>query len=188
MTPAERIAQRDAALRSAHRTKTARAELRRAIAAGTRSVADVLRDPPDEALSMPVGRLLATQHRWGPGRVAEHLAPLHVNELRKVGDLTDRQRHAIADCLDLAPVEVRRRQDLERFAEQAHAAALHDDHRLPLPERVVNVDGDGRVWRVEWLDGERVRLVPEGPVGARGPVPLIRPASDVTSRRRWLPA
>lgn len=103
MTPAEKTAQRDAALERATRIRLARAALRQAIAAGTRSVGDVLRDPPEEALTMPIGELLAAQHQWGAKRAARLLAPLRIHELRKVADLTERQRRMIAECIDFPP-------------------------------------------------------------------------------------
>ena len=60
MTPAP---QRLRALERANAVRLARAELKRRIAEGEASAADVIMDPPDEALSWAIGELLMDRLR-----------------------------------------------------------------------------------------------------------------------------
>ena len=62
MTPAP---QRLRALERANAVRLARAELKRRIAEGEASAADIILDPPAEAFSWAIGELLMSQRRWG---------------------------------------------------------------------------------------------------------------------------
>ena len=85
------------ALDRANRVRLARAELKRNIADGTVTVADVLEDTPWEAASMTIGDLLMSQHRWGHQRCRRFLNAFPMNETKTVATLTDRQReHLVA--------------------------------------------------------------------------------------------
>src|ERR671937_2495993 len=84
--------QRLRALERANEVRLARAELKRRIAEGDVSVAEVLQDPPAEALSWAIGELLMSQRRWGTTRCRKFLAPYHISETKTLGALTDRQR------------------------------------------------------------------------------------------------
>src|SRR3954452_14273432 len=83
------------ALSQANRVRLARAELKRKIADGTRTVADVIDDCPWEADSMSVADLLASQHRWGRTRCRRFLNSIPLTENKTVGSLTERQRRAV---------------------------------------------------------------------------------------------
>lgn len=89
-------AQRMRALVRANEIRSARAQLRRDVRDGRRTVRDVLFDPPDEAHTMPVGELLLAQHRWGRTRVRRALAAVPVAENKPLKALTDRQRLVLA--------------------------------------------------------------------------------------------
>jgi len=83
------------ALRQANRVRLARAELKRQVAEGERSVADVVLECPWETESMPIGDLLMSQHRWGRTRCRRFLAAVSMVETKPLGSMTDRQRRAL---------------------------------------------------------------------------------------------
>jgi hypothetical protein len=84
------------ALAQANRVRLARAELKRQVADGELSVADVVLDCPWEAESMSISDLLMSQHRWGRTRCRRFLTAIPLPETKRVGSLTDRQRRAVA--------------------------------------------------------------------------------------------
>lgn len=88
------------ALAHANRVRLARAELKRQVSDGDRSVADVVREVPWEAESMAIADLLMSQHRWGRTRCRRFLASLSMLETKTVGSMTDRQRRALASALE----------------------------------------------------------------------------------------
>jgi len=84
------------ALAQANRVRLARAELKRQVAEGELSVADVVLECPWEAESMAISDLLMSQHRWGRTRCRRFLAAIPMSETKTVGSMTDRQRRALA--------------------------------------------------------------------------------------------
>ena len=84
------------ALDRANRVRLARAELKREIADGTRSVADVVTERPWESESMSITDLLMSQHRWGHTRCRRFLAQMPMSETKTIGSMTDRQRSQLA--------------------------------------------------------------------------------------------
>jgi hypothetical protein len=84
------------ALARANRVRLARAELKRQVAEGELSVADVVLECPWEAESMYIGDLLMSQHRWGRTRCRRFLAAISMSETKTVGSMTDRQRRCLA--------------------------------------------------------------------------------------------
>ncbi len=87
------------ALEYANRVRLARARLKRRIAAGELSAAEVIATCPWEAHSMAVSELLMSQKRWGRTRCRRVLVSLNVPENKPVGTLTERQRLALAGSL-----------------------------------------------------------------------------------------
>lgn len=87
------------ALQEANKVRLARAELKRRIAAGDLSVADVVVSRPEEVLSMPISDLLLSQRRWGLTRCRKFLAAMPMSENKTVGSMTERQRVALAAML-----------------------------------------------------------------------------------------
>lgn len=93
------------ALAMANDVRTRRAELKRQIAVGDKDVRELLADPPQFALKMPINQLLQAQHRYGPGRVRRLLTlpgiaglpDVVINEKTPIGRLTVRQRTLIAE-------------------------------------------------------------------------------------------
>lgn len=92
--------QRMRALERANEVRLARAELKRRIADGEVSVAQVLLEVPTHASSWAVGDLLMSQHRWGTSRCRKFLWKHHINETKHIGALTERQRRLLASQLD----------------------------------------------------------------------------------------
>lgn len=88
------------ALERANRVRLARADLKRRIADGEISAAEVLLSAPWEASSMAIGDVLMSQRRWGSTRCRKFLAMFRISETKSVGSLTERQRLALAAQLD----------------------------------------------------------------------------------------
>jgi hypothetical protein len=88
------------ALQRANRVRLARAELKRRIADGETTAAEVILTAPWEASSMAIGDVLMSQRRWGGTRCRKFLAMFRISETKTIGSLTERQRHALAAQLD----------------------------------------------------------------------------------------
>lgn len=88
--------QRLRALERANEIRLARAELKRRIAHGDTSAAEVILEPPREAMSWSVGDLLMSQRRWGSTKCRKFLARNQINEIKPLGALTERQRRLLA--------------------------------------------------------------------------------------------
>jgi len=92
------------ALAQANRVRLARAELKRQVAEGETTVAEIVLECPWEAESMTISDLLMSQHRWGRTRCRRFLASIPMMETKTVGSMTDRQRNALAGMLTGDPV------------------------------------------------------------------------------------
>ena len=88
--------QRLRALERANAVRLGRAELKRRIAVGEVSVAEVILAPPLPAQSWAVSELLMSQRRWGSTRCRKFLQRNHINEIKPLGQLTERQRRMLA--------------------------------------------------------------------------------------------
>ena len=96
--------QRLRALGRANEVRLARAELKRRIADGEISAAEVILSSPWEASSWTVGDLLMSQRRWGTARCRRFLSRAQIGEMKQIGTLTERQRRVLAAELDPAAV------------------------------------------------------------------------------------
>ena len=99
-TATARAPQHMRALARANRVRLARAELKRQVAEGELTVAQVVLECPWEAESMAIADLLMSQHRWGRTRCRRFLAALPMSETKTIGTMTDRQRQAVARMLE----------------------------------------------------------------------------------------
>jgi len=95
--------QRLRALERANDIRLARARLKRQIAKGEISVAQVILNAPEEAESWSVSELLMAQRRWGNERCRKFLKRNGIYELKPVGTLTRRQRDVLAAQLETSP-------------------------------------------------------------------------------------
>ena len=84
------------ALAQANRVRLARAELKRLVAEGEATVADVVLECPWEAESMTIADLLMSQHRWGRSRCRRFLLAIPMTETKTIGSMTMRQRKELA--------------------------------------------------------------------------------------------
>jgi hypothetical protein len=91
--------QRLRALERANAIRLARAELKRRIADGEISAAEVILACPPETCSWSLGDLLMSQRRWGSTRCRKFLGHNHIIETKPVGALTERQRRVLATQL-----------------------------------------------------------------------------------------
>ena len=87
------------ALERANEVRLARAAMKRQVAAGERSAAEVIMASPWEAESMSVSELLMSQRRWGRTRCRRVLLSLGLPENKQIGTMTERQRIALAAIL-----------------------------------------------------------------------------------------
>ena len=88
------------ALQRANQVRLARADLKRRVAHGDLTVADVVMTSPWEAESMTIADLLMSQRRWGVTRCRKLLQCVPMSETKTVGSMTDRQRQALAGLLE----------------------------------------------------------------------------------------
>src|SRR4051794_20251066 len=84
------------ALAQANRVRLARAELKRQVADGEATVAEVVLACPWEAESMTIADLLMSQHRWGHSRCRRFLMSIPMTETKTIGSMTVRQRRELA--------------------------------------------------------------------------------------------
>ena len=98
--------QRLRALEHANAIRLARAELKRRIAEGEVSAAEVILQCPEAARKWTVSELLLSQRRWGSTRCRKFLERNGVSEIKLIGSLTDRQRRLLAEQLSGCPMAV----------------------------------------------------------------------------------
>jgi len=89
-------AQHMRALARANRVRLARAELKRQVAEGELTAAEVVLACPWEAESMSIADLLMSQHRWGRTRCHRFLGTMRMAETKTIGSMTERQRNELA--------------------------------------------------------------------------------------------
>jgi len=94
--------QRLKALERANEIRLARADLKRRIARGTVSAAEIILKPPYEAGSWAIGELLISQRRWGATRCRKFLIRNQISETKPLISLTERQRRLLARQLGSA--------------------------------------------------------------------------------------
>ncbi len=95
--------QRLRALERANAIRLARAELKRRIADGDVSAAEIILHCPDAARKWTVSELLMAQRRWGSTRCRKFLERNGVSEIKAIGTLTERQRQLLARQLPSVP-------------------------------------------------------------------------------------
>jgi hypothetical protein len=90
------------ALGRANEVRLARAELKRRVARGEVTAAEVVLTCPWEAEGMAVADLLTSQRQWGRNRCRKFLATVPLPETKTIGSMTERQRRAAAGMLMIA--------------------------------------------------------------------------------------
>jgi hypothetical protein len=89
------------ALERANEVRLARADLKRRVADGELSAADVILSAPWEVESMAVADLLMSQRRWGHTRCRKFLAGIPMSETKTIGSMTERQRRTLSSMLSM---------------------------------------------------------------------------------------
>jgi hypothetical protein len=97
--PARSPEQRLDALAKANQVRSARAQLKRDLAAGSLALARVLADPPPCAHTARVRDLLVAGPGIGPARAGRALSHCRIAEAKTVAGLSGRQRAALIDHL-----------------------------------------------------------------------------------------
>jgi hypothetical protein len=92
--------QRLQALARANRIRQVRADLKRGIADGHVSAAEVILRPKWEVESMPLAQVLTSQRHWGDARCRRFLIPMRLSDSKTIGSMTERQRLAVAAGLN----------------------------------------------------------------------------------------
>jgi hypothetical protein len=91
--------QRLRALEHANAVRLARAELKRRLAKGDVSAAEVILTCPESVRRWTISELLTAQRRWGTKRCRKFLERNGISEIKLLGSLTDRQRRMLAGQL-----------------------------------------------------------------------------------------
>jgi hypothetical protein len=86
-------------LARANEVRVERADLKRALAAGSVAFADVLANPPACARTAKVGDLLLCVPGIGPAKRDRALAHCRIANTKTIGSLSDRQRAALTERL-----------------------------------------------------------------------------------------
>lgn len=108
------------AVERANRVRRARALVKRRIASGQLTAAEVVLSHRWELESMPVAEVLLSQRQWGRKRCDEFLLAVTISDNKRIGSMTARQRVAVAAMLtaktraNLAGSELRAGPDPER--------------------------------------------------------------------------
>ena len=97
--PARSPEQRLRALANANKVRSARARLKRDLAAGQVELARILADPPPYAQSARVRDLLVCVPGIGPARASRALSHCRIAEAKTIAGLSDRQRAELIDLL-----------------------------------------------------------------------------------------
>lgn len=94
----DQLMQRLDALERSKRIRADSAQVRREIMAGLLTIEQALDDPRAGVLT--VQRLLSARPAWGPRKTQILLDGMNISPVRRVRDLTDRQRWQIAGTLE----------------------------------------------------------------------------------------
>jgi len=99
VVPACSAQRRLVSLARANEVRVERAHLKRALAAGSVTFAEVLANPPACARTAKVGDLLLSVPGIGPAKSDRALARCRIANTKTIGGLSDRQRAALTDRL-----------------------------------------------------------------------------------------
>ena len=98
-TPSSSGPQRARGLERANQVRRARALVKRRIASGQLTAAEVVLSHRWEIESMPVAEVLLSQRQWGRKRCDAFLLAVTIGDDKSIGSMTTRQRIAVAAML-----------------------------------------------------------------------------------------
>src|ERR1700682_2114855 len=97
-TPERSLNQRMDALARANAVRMWRAQMKRDVKAGRRSVGAMIRSTPEEMDTMKVIDLLLATPKVGPVKAMKLLANCNISPSKAIGALSDRQRRELLAC------------------------------------------------------------------------------------------
>lgn len=97
--PVQSLEQRLDALKEANRIRTWRKNMKADIAAGRRTVAGLIADPPQEILTMKLIDLLLATPKVGRVRIRNLFRSLDVSPSKTIGGLSERQRAGLCESI-----------------------------------------------------------------------------------------
>ena len=98
-TPSSSGPQRARGLERANQVRRARALVKRRIASGHLTAAEVVLSHRWEIASMPIAEVLLSQRQWGRKRCDAFLLAVTIGDDKSIGSMTTRQRIAVAAML-----------------------------------------------------------------------------------------
>lgn len=98
-TPDRSLVQRMTALGEANRIRTERAQLKRDLKAGRKSIHDILLEPPEWVETMKVFDALLACPKYGRVKVNKVLQQCRVSPSKTIGGLSNRQRTEVVSML-----------------------------------------------------------------------------------------
>jgi DNA-binding MarR family transcriptional regulator len=93
------VSQHMQAIQRANQVRSARSQLKRAVAENRMTAAEVILACPWEAATMTISELLMSQRRWGTTRTSKFLSAVGMTQTKTIGSMTDRQRQGLARIL-----------------------------------------------------------------------------------------
>lgn len=97
--PERSLDQRMDALKRANNIRTARAQLKRDLKAGRKTIIEVLDDPPEYLLTAKVFDMLLAVPKYGRVKANRVLKDCKVSPAKTIGGLSDRQRKELVNLL-----------------------------------------------------------------------------------------
>ncbi len=97
--PERSLDQRMDALKRANGIRTARAQLKRDLKAGRKTIIEVLDDPPEYLLTAKVFDMLLAVPKYGRVKANRVLKACKVSPAKTIGGLSDRQRKELVSLL-----------------------------------------------------------------------------------------
>ena len=97
--PERSLTQRMDALGEANRIRTSRANLKRDLKAGRKSVLDILLSPPEYAMTMKLYDLMLATPKYGRVKVNKILQQIRISPSKTIGGLSQRQRSEIVSMM-----------------------------------------------------------------------------------------
>ena len=98
-TPERSLDQRMAALERANGIRSARAQLKRDLKAGRKSIVDLLDSPPDYVLTAKVFDMLLAVPKYGRVKANRVLNQCRISPAKTIGGLSERQRGELVSRL-----------------------------------------------------------------------------------------
>ncbi|MDQ3865619.1 MAG: hypothetical protein M3304_02135 [Actinomycetota bacterium] len=97
--PLRSLDQRMEALRRANEIRVRRAQLKKDLKAGTASIEEILRDPPEYVETAKVIDILMAVPKFGRVKAARFLNQCRISQSKTVGGLSERQRAELVSLL-----------------------------------------------------------------------------------------